>query len=76
MPAVTVPPRPNGLPIAITHSPGRTAAESPRAMNGSFWSVLIFSTAMSVRGSVPITRAGSSVPSDNVTLTEEAFLTT
>ena len=29
MPAVTVPPRLNGLPIAITHSPSRSLSESP-----------------------------------------------
>ena len=29
IPAVTVPPRPNGLPIAITQSPTRAWAESP-----------------------------------------------
>ena len=29
MPAVTVPPRLNGLPIATTHSPSRTLSESP-----------------------------------------------
>src|SRR3954469_565050 len=29
MPAVTVPPRLNGLPIAITHSPRRSLSESP-----------------------------------------------
>ena len=29
MPAVTVPPRLNGLPMAITHSPSRSFSESP-----------------------------------------------
>ena len=29
MPAVTVPPRLNGLPIAITQSPSRSLSESP-----------------------------------------------
>ena len=29
MPAVTVPPRLNGLPMAITHSPSRSLSESP-----------------------------------------------
>ena len=29
MPAVTEPPRLNGLPIAITHSPSRSLSESP-----------------------------------------------
>ena len=31
MPAVTVPPRPNGLPTASTLSPGRTLPLSPKA---------------------------------------------
>ena len=30
MPTVTVPPRPKGLPIAITQSPTRILAESPK----------------------------------------------
>ena len=34
MPAVTVPPRPNGLPIATTQSPTRVAVESPNWTNG------------------------------------------
>jgi hypothetical protein len=29
MPAVTVPPRLNGLPMAMTHSPSRSFSESP-----------------------------------------------
>ena len=37
MPAVTVPPRLNGLPMAITHSPSRSLSESPNftALSGS-----------------------------------------
>ena len=31
MPAVTVPPRLNGLPMAMTHSPSRSLSESPNA---------------------------------------------
>ena len=34
MPAVTVPPRPNGLPIASTQSPTRSASESPNCTAG------------------------------------------
>ena len=34
MPAVTVPPRLNGLPIATTHSPSRSLSESPNATDG------------------------------------------
>jgi len=34
MPAVTVPSRPKGLPMAITQSPTRAASESPRRSRG------------------------------------------
>ena len=34
MPAVTVPPRPNGLPIASTQSPTRTSSLSPNVTAG------------------------------------------
>ena len=42
MPAVTVPPRPNGLPIASTQSPTFALVESPQvaAGNGVFGSTL------------------------------------
>ncbi len=77
MPAVTVPPRPNGLPIATTHSPGLTDAESPSSMNGNFRSpASSFSTARSVRASRPMILAASSVPSSSVTVTDFAPFTT
>ena len=44
MPAVTVPPRPNGLPIAITQSPSRSLSESPNFTAVSGFGGLTFST--------------------------------
>src|SRR3546814_20320331 len=74
MPAVTVPPRPNGLPIATTQSPTRRASESPNFTNGnslpSFGS--IFSTATSVLGSVPSSLAGNSLSSYRRTVISSA----
>ena len=63
MPAVTLWLKPNGLPIAITGSPTRTASESPSGSTGSGPFGLILSSAMSVGGSAPATQAGSSRPS-------------
>ena len=56
MPLVTVWPTPNGLPIASTLSPTSSWSELPSTITGSLSSV-IFSTARSVSGSVPITLA-------------------
>ena len=56
MPAVTVPPRPKGLPTAITQSPTRGVL-SANFTNGKVSDDLIFSSAMSVRWSVPISSA-------------------
>ena len=56
MPLVTVWPTPNGLPMASTWSPTCSASELPSVMAGSLSSV-IFSTARSLSGSVPITLA-------------------
>ena len=53
MPAVTVPPRLNGLPIAITHSPSRSLSESPNLTAVSGFVGLNFSTARSVFLSTP-----------------------
>ena len=63
MPAVTLPPRPNGLPIATTHWPGRTASLSPSWMNGRLCPASTCNTARSVFASVPTILAGSTVPS-------------
>src|SRR3546814_6808681 len=49
MPAVTVPPRPKGLPMATTQSPMRVASESPQAVDGSGFLASTFSSARSVR---------------------------
>ncbi len=49
MPAVTEPPRPNGLPIASTQSPTRDLSLSPNCTAGSGLSAVTFSTAMSAR---------------------------
>ena len=58
MPAVTVPPSPNGLPIATTQSPTRGALAA-KDTYGKLPPSLTFSTAKSVFGSVPTTLASS-----------------
>ena len=64
MPAVTVPPRLNGLPIAITHSPSRSFSESPNfTATSGFAGGLNFSTARSVFLSTPTSSALILVPS-------------
>ena len=68
MPAVTVPPRPNGLPIATTQSPTRVRVESPKRTKGRAGSRLILSTAMSEAWSRPTTSASYSVRSASVTV--------
>ena len=67
MPAVTDPPRPNGLPAASIQSPTRTLRESPQVMAGSGCGGSTFSTATSVSGSRPRMRAGTWVPSGSAT---------
>ena len=68
MPAVTVPPSPNGLPIAITQSPTREPSESPKPSGLSVFSPgSTRSSAMSVLASRPITFASSRVLSDRMT---------
>ena len=68
MPAVTVLPRPSGLPMAITQSPTRLFFESAIATNGSP-TALILSNAMSDDGSRPTISALYSLPSNSVTVT-------
>ncbi len=64
MPTVTVPPRPNGLPIAITQSPMRILSESPNfTAFSAFFVGSTLSTAMSVLVSVPTSSAFSLEPS-------------
>ncbi len=76
IPAVTVPPSPNGLPTAITHWPGSTSSESPSWMKANLPGRTIRSRARSVRGSRPTIFAGRVLPSSRVTVTEVAPLTT
>ena len=63
MPRVTLPPSPNGLPIAITQSPTRIAAEEPNFTSFSALWASTFSSAMSVLVSLPISSALSFEPS-------------
>ncbi|MNC90218.1 hypothetical protein D3C83_62910 [compost metagenome] len=63
MPVVTVPPRPNGLPTAMTQSPTFALSESPNATAGSGLSLSTLSRARSVFSSVPTSVATSLVPS-------------
>ena len=70
IPAVTVPPSPKGLPIAITQSPTRACAESPQRTNGSGPGALILSNARSDAVSRPISLATYSLRSGSVTRIE------
>ena len=63
MPTVTVPPRLNGLPIAITQSPTRIFWLSPNVTAFSGFSGFTLRTARSVLESVPSSSAVSLVPS-------------
>ena len=72
MPAVTVPPRLNGLPIAITHSPSRSLSESPNFTATSGFTGLNFNTAISVFLSTPTSSALILVPSFMITLISSA----
>ena len=57
MPAVTVPPRPKGFPIAITQSPILALSELPKFTGLNFSSDSIFKTARSIPASAPRTFA-------------------
>ena len=72
MPAVTVPPRLNGLPIATTQSPRRSLSESPNFTAVSCRGGLNFSTARSVFLSMPTMSALILVPSFMMTLISSA----
>ena len=77
MPAVTVPPRPNGFPTASTQSPTRGYL-SDIFTKGNFFpfpSVTLMS-ARSVRGSDPIIFASNFSPSSIVTVMSSASSTT
>src|SRR4029450_338333 len=75
MPAVTVPPRPNGLPTASTQSPIRGLLSDSLEDGGDLRPSTLIS-ARSVRGSVPITFAGKVLASSLVTSTLSAPSTT
>jgi hypothetical protein len=73
MPVVTVPPRPNGLPTAITGWPTRTLVASAKVTNGSGLSLSTLIKARSVLSSPPTILAGSLRPSARVTVIESAL---
>ncbi len=75
MPAVTVFSRPNGEPIASTHSPTRILLESPVRRYGRLVAVSL-SSATSERRSAPSTLALNSRRSVSVTVTSSAPSTT
>ncbi|MCC2673941.1 MAG: hypothetical protein K0R58_888 [Ramlibacter sp.] len=76
MPAVTVFSRPNGEPIAITHSPTFSLLTSPIRTNGRpVASILMTATSVRLSG-VPITFALNSLLSGKVTSTSSAPSTT
>src|ERR1700733_11218972 len=72
MPAVTVPPRLKGLPMAMTHSPSRSLSESPNATALSGLSAFTRNSAKSALVSLPTSCAGSLVPSLRMTLISSA----
>ena len=72
MPAVTVPPRPNGLPIATTQSPTRAVSLSPKATAVSGLSGFTRSSATSTRSSRPTNSAFNIVLSARVTVISSA----
>ncbi len=77
MPVVTVPSRPNGLPMATTPSPTRTPLESANCSGcSSDFGASTLITATSVEESVPTTFALAFLPSANVTVIEFAPSTT
>ena len=75
MPAVALLSKPNGAPIASTHSPTLRVRESPIFTMGRFVALILIS-AMSERVSMPITLAGYSWRSVRRTITSLAPFTT
>ena len=67
MPAVTVPPRPNGLPMATTHWPTSAASELAHGTAVSGLRDSTFSRARSTSSSAPTSLAASTEPSDSTT---------
>ena len=72
MPAVTEPPRPNGLPTASTQSPTRALSLSANFTAVSGFSGFTRSTATSTFESLPMTSAFSFWPSVKMTVTSVA----
>ena len=72
MPIETEPPRPKGLPIAITQSPMRNLSELPNLTKGSGLALSTFSTARSVLVSTPRSLASSFLPSAKLTVISSA----
>ena len=67
MPELTEKPWPSGLPMASTQSPTLAASLLPKVTKGSALSLSTLRSAMSVRGSRPISLAVSSPPSKSST---------
>ena len=76
IPEVTVPPKPNGLPIAITQSPILALSESPNWTGINFSFESIWRTAISDKGSAPIIVALYSLsPPTLTTISSESLIT-
>ena len=73
MPTETLPPKPKGLPIAITQSPIRALSESANFTEGKGFPASTLRRTMSIFASLPTILASSSVPSCNLTLISVAF---
>ena len=76
IPEVTVPPKPKGLPIAITQSPILDLSEFPNLTGINFSSASICRTAMSDNGSFPIIFALYSSSPFTLTKMSSAFCIT
>ena len=73
MPTVTEPPRPNGLPMAITQSPTFSLLEEPNGTEGSGFLGVTLRRARSVLASLPSTLSTLSlVPSLKLTMISSA----
>ena len=75
MPIVTVWPTSNGLPMASTMSPTRSASARPNVMTGSPLASTL-SSARSLSGSAPTSRASNWRPSASATAISSAAWTT
>lgn len=75
-PTVSVWSRPKGFPMAMAHSPTRSASEFPSLATGRSFLVSTRITARSVLGSAPTTLPLASCLSENFTLISSASLMT